>query len=303
MAVNYVRWGDSGVRVSRRWRVVLLAARESGVRFKVNSGHRTMLEQALMFRQNMRLVGGRWVAKPGRPLTAFPTPNAPHIFTGRAAHALDVDEFYGDGVKGLAHWLRVRKAHVAFPVKGENWHMVVTGRDLARLWRKYRPTDPVAVVRQSMSRKGREFLAREEGMIPYAYNDPAGHATFGIGHLIHRGAVTAEDREKWGTKDRPHSREMVMRVFKRDLRKYEKAVRDAVGRRLPQRQFDACCSLCFNIGVGGFAGSTVAKVLREDSPSVRAQRAADAFLLWDKPAMLRPRREREKRLFLEGRYK
>jgi lysozyme len=160
----------------------------------------------------------------------------------------------------------------------------------------------VSLLKQSTSRKGREFLAREEGLIPHAYNDPAGNATFGVGHLIHLGPVTAADEHKWGSKEHPHSRRYAMRVFKRDLKQYEKAVRDAVGRRLRQKQFDACVSLCFNIGIGGFTASTVAEVLRKSPPSVRARAAAEAFLLWDHPAILRARRERERRLFLEGRY-
>jgi lysozyme len=159
------------------------------------------------------------------------------------------------------------------------------------------------ILPQRTSRKGREFLAREEGLRPYAYNDSAHNATFGIGHLLHPGPVTAADGHKWGTKQHPHTRAYAMRVFRRDLRKYEKAVRDAVDRRLPQQQFDALTSLCFNIGTGGFAGSSVARILRTEPASVRARHAADALLLWDHPSELRPRRERERRLFLTGTYK
>lgn len=136
MAVHYRRFGS--VRVSGRWNTVLRAARKDGVKFRVNSGHRTFRAQTSLFRQNMRLSGGRWVQKPGRPLTAFPSPFAPHIRTGRAAHALDVDEHHGDGVDGLTHWLRVRKAHVSFPVRGEAWHLEIDRRDLKRLWKRYR---------------------------------------------------------------------------------------------------------------------------------------------------------------------
>jgi lysozyme len=160
----------------------------------------------------------------------------------------------------------------------------------------------MGIFRQSTSKKGVEFLVRQEGYIPYAYNDPAGHATFGVGHLIHRGGVTEADRHKWGTKSRPHSKKYVMSVLKKDLKSYESAVRQGVGRRLPKEQFDACVSLCFNIGTSGFKSSSVAKILRNDPPSVRARRAADAFLLWDNPSMLRPRRERERKLFYYGKY-
>src|SRR5215207_5152933 len=77
-----------GKRVSRRWNRVLRAADRAGVKFHLTSGHRTMREQWALYNQNMQSPG---VPKPGRPLTAFPSPNAPHIRIGRAAHALDIN--------------------------------------------------------------------------------------------------------------------------------------------------------------------------------------------------------------------
>lgn len=161
----------------------------------------------------------------------------------------------------------------------------------------------MSLLRQRTSSEGREFLAREEGLVPFAYNDSEGHATFGVGHLLHLGNVTAADRRKWGSKSKPKSRAYVMRVFARDLRVYEAAVRDAVGgKRLRQFEFDALVSLCFNIGTGGLARSTVVKRIREGRGGGHFRAAGDAFLNWSKPAVLRPRRERERNLFLTGRY-
>ena len=150
------------------------------------------------------------------------------------------------------------------------------------------------------SPKGLAFLIAEEGFVPHAYNDPAGHATFGVGHLLHRGAVTAADRAEWGTKAKPKQRALVERVLREDLaRRYEPAIRDAVKKPLKPHQFDALLSLCFNIGTGGFKGSTVVK--RLNAGAFRG--AADAILLWDKPSMLVPRRRRERELFLNGTYR
>jgi GH24 family phage-related lysozyme (muramidase) len=150
---------------------------------------------------------------------------------------------------------------------------------------------------QHMSTRGLEMLIREEGSIPYAYNDPAGHATFGVGHLIHYGPVTAADQRKWGTRSHPKT-SLVLPTLKKDIKKYESAVRKAVKVPLKQHEFDALVSLCFNIGTGGFSSSTV--VHRLNAGDKRG--AADAILMWDNPSMLRPRRERERRLFLTGRY-
>jgi lysozyme len=154
---------------------------------------------------------------------------------------------------------------------------------------------------QRLSKKGRDFLIAQEGVRRYAYNDSAGHATFGVGHLLHRGPVTQRDRRIWGTPSRPKPLAVVYDVLERDLRQYEKAVRDSVGRRMWQHRFDACVSLAFNIGSAGFRNSTVARELRQARKGF-GQRAADAFLLWRQPPELLPRRKRERALFLHKRY-
>jgi GH24 family phage-related lysozyme (muramidase) len=159
-------------------------------------------------------------------------------------------------------------------------------------WRKLRGTAT------RLSSEGLDFILDEEGFVPYAYNDPAGHATFGVGHLIHLGPVTAADRTKWGTKTFPKTRAFVMEVFAEDVDKYEDAVRESVKVDVSQKMFDAMVSLAYNIGTGGFRSSSVVRRLNAGDRSG----AANAFLLWDAPSMLRPRRERERALFLGGQY-
>lgn len=121
------------------------------------------------------------------------------------------------------------------------------------------------------SGKGLEDLAREEGLRLAPYNDSAGHATVGVGHLIHRGPVTAADRRRYAG----FTRSQAIALLKRDVAIAENAV-NAVGRALPQRFFDATVSLVFNIGTGGFATSTVRRQIK--AGDLRA--AADAFLMW-----------------------
>lgn len=148
-----------------------------------------------------------------------------------------------------------------------------------------------------MSAAGRTALIREEGVRRFAYNDSAGHATFGVGHLIHLGPVTDADRRRWGTPQRPLSMKVVDTVLARDLAKYERAVRDTfAGSPLhpTHSMFDALVSLCFNIGTGGFTTSTVAKHLKTGNRLA----AADAIMLWDRPPELHGRRTRERAMFL-----
>jgi lysozyme len=151
-----------------------------------------------------------------------------------------------------------------------------------------------------MSPKGVNFLISEEGFVPWAYNDSRNNATFGVGHLLHTGPVTAADRAKWGTKANPKPRSLVVRVLREDLSKrFEPAVRKAIKRPLKAHQFDALVCFAFNIGAGGFSGSTAAKRLNAGDFSG----AGDAMLLWRSPPEIVPRRRRERELFLTGKYR
>lgn len=75
----------------------------------LNEGRRTMGEQWHF-----------WNNQP--PLAAFPSPNAPHIWLGRAGHADDVNSFNG-AAQRLAKFYRSLGIPVEFNVPGENWHM------------------------------------------------------------------------------------------------------------------------------------------------------------------------------------
>lgn len=135
-----------GRRVSPEWEFVLRAAQDAGVRFRLNSGQRTFAEQAAL----------RRLYEQGRgPLAARPSHTAPHIRTGRPDHALDVDMYAGDGVQGLARWLRRQGLPVAWTVPGEGWHIESPRRELERLARKL--DDPLAGYTASERRWIREY--------------------------------------------------------------------------------------------------------------------------------------------------
>jgi hypothetical protein len=85
-----------GKRVSTSWDVALTHARRMGVKFKLDSGRRTMAEQWGLWR-NYR--------KTGHPVAAFPSPRAPHIRVGRQAHAIDVNSIDGGETSPRA-WCR-----------------------------------------------------------------------------------------------------------------------------------------------------------------------------------------------------
>ena len=133
-----------------------------------------------------------------------------------------------------------------------------------------------------------DFITREEGSRNKAYKDSKGLPTIGVGHLIrpseqHLLTATLSDQE-------------VKDLLRSDLKWCSETVENAVKVPLNQNQFDALYSLCFNIGPTAFRNSTVVRKLNTGD----YQGAADAILMWNKPAVLQKRREREKELFLRA---
>lgn len=149
-----------------------------------------------------------------------------------------------------------------------------------------------------LSHHGAAFIAAEEGVMLRPYVDSQGWATAGVGHLItpmHRG-VTDADRRRWTFR----STAAAVEFFRdHDVLAYEHAVRSTLGHAsLTQAQYDMCVSLCFNIGTGGFARSSVARYIAEG----KLHAAGDAFMGWANPPELRPRRARERAVFDRGHW-
>jgi hypothetical protein len=144
MKVTYVAL--RGKTVSREWAAVLTAAARE-VAFRLDSGHRTMAEQQVLFNHFLAV---------GSPLAARPSASAPHIRLGRIDHAIDVDSLAG-GAKRLAIWLHGKGAHPTFPVPGEAWHIELPAAELAALARKL--SDPLSNYTPNERRTIREYDA------------------------------------------------------------------------------------------------------------------------------------------------
>ena len=120
-----------------------------------------------------------------------------------------------------------------------------------------------------LSPQGLHLVAGFEGFVPTPYNDPAGNATVGYGHLLHLGPVTAEDRAKWGRLSVSEG----LALLEADTAYYAAAVSKDVRVRLgvipshAQARFDALCSLAYNIGVAGFwSSSLIREINRKPAP-------------------------------------
>ncbi|EAA7440719.1 lysozyme, partial [Salmonella enterica subsp. enterica] len=115
--------------------------------------------------------------------------------------------------------------------------------------------------------------------------------TIGTGHTgkvdgvaVHKGMTITQD-----TADR---------LLRDDLSWVEHCIAERVTVPLNQNQYDALCSLIFNIGASAFIGSSVRRYLNAGNYIA----AADAFQKWirsgSNPTLLAPRRGRERAMFL-----
>lgn len=155
-----------------------------------------------------------------------------------------------------------------------------------------------------LSDAGLRFIASWEGYRRWPYNDAAGFATIGYGHLLHYSPVNAWDRARY-----PFGLSVpaALALLRRDCAAAEAGVNQLVTRPLGQGQFDALVSFAFNCGTGGLAHSTLLVDVNrhlgpKGAPAIRADferwcHAGGVVL----PGLLR-RREAEANLYLEGKY-
>lgn len=114
--------------------------------------------------------------------------------------------------------------------------------------------------------KGLALIKDFEGLKLKAYLCPAKVWTIGYGSTgahVREGMVITEARAE--------------ELLREDLERFERGVEEAVP-GLAQERFDACVSLAFNVGVKGFAGSTVARRAKAGDHAG----AANAFAMWNK---------------------
>ena len=155
----------------------------------------------------------------------------------------------------------------------------------------------------ALSTRGAAFVSRFEGVILHLYNDPVGHCTVGIGHLVHHGRC--DGRASEAPFRNGISRDRAFELLRQDVAATAAEVRRRIRVALNQTQFDALCSWAFNCGSGVLTTSTLARLLNAgDFNSVPAQLAR-----WDKAgnpprpvAGLTRRRRAEGELFARGRY-
>jgi len=115
-----------------------------------------------------------------------------------------------------------------------------------------------------LSTAGFNLIREFEGFIPYLYDDAANNATVGIGILVHLGPTHTprglcalcdewprqSEQGQWITEARG------LELLIEKVQPYAACVEN-YSRPLTQNEYDALTSLTYNIGVGGYANSSV----------------------------------------------
>jgi lysozyme len=132
-----------------------------------------------------------------------------------------------------------------------------------------------------ISDSGLQFIKRYEGLKKTVYLDVAGLKTVGYGHLLTKPELSSNSVTIGGKKiflDRALTDAEVDTLLRQDIEPKAQTVRSTIKTPLTQSQFDALVSLCFNIGSGAFASSTLAK----DINAGNLEKAPGDFLMWCK---------------------
>lgn len=163
---------------------------------------------------------------------------------------------------------------------------------------------------RAVSPKGLAFIEQFEGCVLHPYNDSSGYATVGIGHLIHRSAVTVsdithfEDYRGLDGKAKPHpfNQADAVALLARDISWVQSDILAYIHPALGPHHFDALADLVFNAGPAPLSG-TVGRLYNAQDFTA----AAGAMLEWCHsegqivPGLVH-RREAEKQLILHGTY-
>lgn len=145
---------------------------------------------------------------------------------------------------------------------------------------------------RSLDQRGRDFLAKEEGIVLKPYLDSVGIPTIGIGCTFY------PDGRRVTMKDKPLDNvQAAWDLFDAVNSNFLFTVYSTTRDDINQNQFNALLSLCYNIGPVGFKGSTVLKLVNKNPNDPKI---SEAFRLWKnaggKPILL-GRRNREVKLY------
>lgn len=143
----------------------------------------------------------------------------------------------------------------------------------------------------NLSERGAVEIVSHEAIVLSPYFDSVGVLTIFVGHTAAAGEPLPS--RMW---NQTYTAADALKVFRKDVERFEAQVRLAFTRPLTQAQFDAAVSFHFNTGAIKKA-SWVRKFNEGDIAGARK-----SFMDWRKPAEIIPRRQKERDLFFDGKY-
>lgn len=105
-----------------------------------------------------------------------------------------------------------------------------------------------------MTSEGLDLVRHFEGFRAKAYRDPVGIWTIGYGHTSMSGAPHVH-------KGMAVTRAQALEILRMDVNKFARGVRQQVRVDLTDGQFSALVSFAYNVGLGGFARSSVLRAV------------------------------------------
>ncbi len=134
-------------------------------------------------------------------------------------------------------------------------------------------------------------IASHEAIVRQAYKDSVGKWTWSVGLT----SATGHNVERYIGNPQPLKK--CLAIYAWALEKYAEEVREAfAGHALSKAQFAA--ALSFHWNTGAIKSATWVKLWKAGSIAS----ARKAFMDWNKPAEIIPRREKERDLFFEGKW-
>ena len=125
-----------------------------------------------------------------------------------------------------------------------------------------------------LDQAGLDLITEFEGCVLHPYLDQVGIPTIGIGMTYY-----PDTGAKVTMQDPPITQQQADDYFIEIAKPYANIVHFATVPVLTQNQFNALFCFCYNIGIGGFKGSTVLRLVNQ---GISDDRLKQAFLMWDK---------------------
>ena len=125
-----------------------------------------------------------------------------------------------------------------------------------------------------LDQAGLEMINQFEGCVLHPYLDQAGIPTIGIGMTYY-----PDTGNKVTMQDPPITQDQANAYFIQMAVPYASSIHLDTVPVLNQNQFNALFSFCYNIGISGFEGSTVLRLVNQN---ITDDTLKQAFLMWVK---------------------